>query len=185
MTQRPSQARQSAQATPVSPYAAAKWATGGYARMFKSLYGLDVRMVRPMMAYGPGQKDYKVVPSTILSLLRDQPARIGSGSRPVDWVYMDDVVEGMVRAALVADLRETIDLGSGTLVTVGECAREIARQLDKGHLLEIGEGGRGQEIVRAADVDIAKQCLEFEAKTSLSRGLMRTIQWYRARLQGA
>lgn len=170
--------------TPVSPYAAAKWATGGYGRMFRSLYGLDVRIVRPMMTYGPGQKEYKVVPSTILSLLRDQPARLASGSRLVDWVYLDDVVAGMIEAALVPDLAETVDLGSGELVTVGECAREIARQLDREHLLEIGDAGRGREIVRAADVELARRRLGFEASTTLPQGIAHTISSYRARMHG-
>jgi UDP-glucose 4-epimerase len=51
---------------PVSPYAAAKLATSGYGRMFRLVYDLDVRIVRPMMTFGPRQKSVKLVPSTIL-----------------------------------------------------------------------------------------------------------------------
>jgi nucleoside-diphosphate-sugar epimerase len=168
---------------PVSPYAAAKAAASGYGRMFRATYDLDVRIVRPMMTYGPGQKDHKVVPSTILALLRGQAARVESGPRPVDWIYVDDVIEGMIQAALVPELAETVDLGSGALVTVADCAREISRQLGREDLLAIGDGGRGREIVRAADVDLAKRRLGFEAKTTLPQGLTQTILWYRARVQ--
>ena len=48
---------------PCSPYAATKWAVGGYARMFLSLYGTPVTTARPFMVYGPDQPDVsKVVP---------------------------------------------------------------------------------------------------------------------------
>lgn len=169
--------------TPASPYAAAKWASGAYGRMFRQLYGLDVRIVRPMMAYGPGQKHFKVVPATILSLLRGKPARLGSGSRLVDWIYIEDVIDGIMAAALVPELHQTVDLGSGALVTVADCAREIARQVDRPDLLMIGEGARGDEIERAADVETARRLIGFSARMGLSQGLMRTIEWYRVHLE--
>src|SRR3979411_3104085 len=162
--------------TPVSPYAEAKWAASGYGRMFRRLYGLNVRILRPMMTFGPGQKEFKVVPSTILSLLRNCPAKIGSGSRLVDWIYIDDVIEGLVAAASAQDLPCTIDLGSGVLVSVADVAREIARQLGREHLLEIGEGARGEERIRAADVEPARRLIGFEASTGLAEGISRTIE---------
>jgi UDP-glucose 4-epimerase len=168
--------------TPLSPYAAAKWAETGYGRMFRHAYGLDVRIVRPMMCYGPGQKDYKVVPSTILSLLRGERATIGSGSRRVDWIYVDDVIDGMLAAALAPDLQETVDLGTGTQVTVAECAREIARQLGRVDLLDIDDGARGPEVERAADVAATQRLIGFSARVPLSVGLRQTVAWYRDNL---
>ena len=171
-----------AEPTPVSPYAAAKWAATGYGRMFRRHYGLDVRIVRPMMTFGPGQKEFKVVPSTILSLLKDQHATIGSGSRLVDWVYVDDVVEGLIAAACVPHLPSEVDLGSGVLVSVADMAREIARQLGREHFLKIGDGARGEEIVRVGDVDKARRLLGFTAKTPLPEGVARTIGFYKGLL---
>jgi UDP-glucose 4-epimerase len=167
-----------ADSTPVSPYAAAKWAASGYGRMFRRHYELDVRIMRPMMTFGPGQEEFKVVPSTILSLLENRPAKIGSGSRLVDWIYIDDVVEGLIAAACVPDLPCTVDLGSGVLVSVADMARKIARQLGREHLLEIGEGARGEERIRAADVEAARRLIGFEASTSLAEGISRTIDFY-------
>jgi nucleoside-diphosphate-sugar epimerase len=169
--------------TPASPYAAAKWATGAYGRMFRHLYGLDVRIVRPMMAYGPGQKTYKVIPNTILSLLRGEAAKLDSGSRLIDWVYVDDVVCGLVDAALAPALDETVDLGSGALVSIADCAQEIARQIGRPDLLEISDGVRGPEIERVADVAAARRLIGFGARVPLQAGLAQTIAWYRNLLQ--
>lgn len=174
----------SAEPTPVSPYSAAKWVVSAYGRMFRRLYGLDVRIVRPMMTYGPGQKDYKLVPSTILSLLRGSQIIIGSGSRLVDFVFLDDIVEGMIRAALAPELSETVDLGSGNLVPIADVVREIANQLGRPDLLRFGEQVRGEEIVRAADAERAFRAIGFVARTDLISGISKTIDWYRERVAG-
>src|SRR5262249_3312228 len=42
---------------PCSPYAAAKWAANGYARMFHALYGIPTVTLRIFMVYGPGHQD--------------------------------------------------------------------------------------------------------------------------------
>jgi nucleoside-diphosphate-sugar epimerase len=149
--------------------------------MFRRLYGLDVRIVRLMMTYGPGQKEYKLIPSTILSLLGDRRTKISSGSRLVDWIYVDDTIEGLVRAALAPQLERTVEIGSGQLVTIESVVREIARQLGKSHLLEFGDATRGEEIVRVADIAAARRQLDFGARTALPEGLAKTISWYRSR----
>ena len=164
--------------TPLSPYAAAKCTTSIYGRMFRRNYGLDVRLVSPMMTFGPGQKEFKLVPSTILSLLKNQQTRIGSGSRLLDWVYLDDVVEGFMAAACVPDLPSSVDLGSGVSASVADMAREIARQLGRQHLLTIGDGARGEERSSVADVGKARRLLGFTATTPLPEGVARTIAFY-------
>jgi len=57
------------------------------------------------MVYGPGQVDHtKVVPYSILAALRGEAPRLTSGTRPVDWIYVDDVVAGLLAAAEVAGM---------------------------------------------------------------------------------
>ena len=81
---------------PGSPYAASKWAASGYARMFHALYGLPVTVLRIFMTYGPAQKDVrKVLPYVILSALRGEAPELASGARPVDWIYVEDVVQAV------------------------------------------------------------------------------------------
>lgn len=171
-------------ATPSTPYAAAKWAIGGYARMFKRLYGTPISILRPMMTYGPGQKSYKLIPSVIDALLRDQPVKLGSGRRLVDWVFIDDVVEAFVRtAAAPKPLRGTVDLGSGQLVSIRECALLIASLLGRSQQLEFDPArDRPYEEARAADTQLAAQRLGWCATTPLRSGLQKTIQAHQSKL---
>ena len=163
-------------ATPSTPYAAAKWVVGGYARMFKRLYGTPISILRPMMTYGPGQKSYKLVPSIIDALLRDETVQLGSGRRLVDWVYIDDVVDAFVRTAARKPMRGTVDLGSGELVSIRDCALLIASLLDRSHLLDFDPArDRPYEEARAADTLAAAQRLGWRATTPLRNGLQKTI----------
>src|SRR5262249_46848539 len=65
--------------SPQSPYGAAKWAATGYGRMFHSLYRVPVVILSPFMTYGPGQAASKLLPSTILTLLRGETPKLSSG----------------------------------------------------------------------------------------------------------
>lgn len=77
---------------PCSPYAAAKLAATSYAMLFREQWGLPVTVLRPAMVHGPDQPDEnKLIPYAITTMLDGRAPRLSSGTRPVDWVYIDDV----------------------------------------------------------------------------------------------
>jgi len=173
-------------ATPATPYAAAKWAAAGYARMYAASFGLPTVILRPMMVYGPGQKPFKVVPSIILAMLAARSAQLSSGQRPLDWVYVDDVVEGFV-AAIEAPSPPVgpIDLGSGRLRTVREIAERIRAMIPGGPAPEFGSlPDRPDEVVRRARTRIARETLGWRVAMPLGAGLQRTIDAYRDQPMG-
>lgn len=170
--------------TPSSPYAAAKWASGAYARMFHRLYGTPVVIVRPFMTYGPGQRSHKIIPQVTLDLLRGRSPRLSSGRREVDWVYVDDVIDGFLAAAQQENVEgSTIDLGSGILVSIREVVMQLATLIDANIEPSFGAlPDRPFEKIRAADVEFAYAKLRWSAETTLESGLAQTVEWYRAHL---
>lgn len=169
-------------APPPSPYAAAKWGASAYARMFHALYGLPVVTARLFMVYGPGQRDLrKLVPYVILSLLRGERASLSSGRRDVDWIYVDDVVEGLVALATASGVEgDHLDLGSGELVTVREVAEHLARLAGVAEEeLGIGElPDRPLEEVRRANPERTRERTGWAPAVPLPEGLRRTFAWY-------
>ena len=175
-------------AVPSSPYAAAKWAAGGYARMFHALYGLDVSVARIFMVYGPGQRDRrKLVPYTITSLLKGQAPELTSGTRPVDWIYVDDVVEGLIRiGASPRTAGARVDLGSGRAVTVRGVVERLHELIPDSPAPQFGAvGDRPMEQVRVAELEHTREVLGWAPDTALDTGLQATIQWYGERLEDA
>jgi UDP-glucose 4-epimerase len=167
---------------PVSPYAASKHVVGIYGKMFAQLYGLDVRLVRPMVTYGGGQKTNKIVPSVILDFLAGRQVTLKSPDRAIDWIYITDTVDGLI-AALVAPSRQQqpIDIGSGQLVTIKEFVSEIARQLGtEAYLSFQGISDRGREMVRSANAGETYNMLGWRSHIGIPEGLQATIAWYKS-----
>jgi len=177
----------SSMAVPSSPYAAAKWAASSYARMCHALYQTPVAIARVFMVYGPGQKDVrKLIPYTILSLLGGNLPRLTSGERPVDWIYVHDVVEGLLALAQSGGLDgRTVDLGSGSLVPVREIVEKIADLINSDDRPRFGSiAERPMEQVRKARAQETKDLIGWQARTSITEGLEETISWYREHPEG-
>jgi nucleoside-diphosphate-sugar epimerase len=172
-------------ATPQSPYAAAKWAASGYGRMFHSLYGAPVVILRPFMAYGPGQAPTKLVPSVTLSLLRGERPRLSSGSTRADWVYIGDVIEGFAAAATAPGIEgKTIDLGTGRLTRMRDLIARLVTFAGTNIEPEFGAlPDRPNENANAANTCLAAEALGWRATTSLDLGLEQTVGWYRAKVK--
>lgn len=173
------------QSAPSSPYAASKAAATAYARMFHSLYDLPAVIARIFMVYGPDQKDEKkLVPYVIDSLLRGEAPRLSSGTREVDWIYVDDVVEGLIRLAAAPDLEGcTLDLGSGERVAVREVVERIARLTGSAVPLHFDPAAdRPMEQIRTADAAHTKSLAGWRPRFTLDEGLLATIAWHRRRM---
>jgi len=171
---------------PVSPYAAAKAASSSYARMFHALYELPVSLARIFMVYGPEQPSHQLIPYVALSLLRGEAPVLSSGARPVDWIFIDDVVEGLLHMGRRPGWAGgEIDLGSGELVSVRRVAERIVAKLDGGISPRFGAlPDRPRERVRKADVAESERLLGWRPAVSLDEGLDRTIRWARELLDG-
>ena len=171
--------------TPGSPYAAAKWASGAYARMSHELYGLPVVMVRPFMTYGPGQDERKLIPYVILSLLKGEAPKLSSGQQQFDWIYVDDVMDGFLAAAEAPNVEgHTIDLGSGTLVPIHALVGQIIDLIgNRVQPLFHALPDRPYESVRVANINDGYAKLGWKPTTSLNSGLKYTVNWYRAELR--
>jgi UDP-glucose 4-epimerase len=170
---------------PSSPYAAAKLAGTAYARMFHALYELPVVHARIFMVYGPGQRDLrKLVPYTILSLLRGEAPRVSAGDRLVDWVYVEDVARGLMQMGEQGGIEgQRVDLGTGILTSVREVVMQLAKLVRPDIHPEFGAvAARPMEQVRRADTAAAERITGWRPGFSLAEGLASTVDWYRAQV---
>lgn len=167
-------------ATVASPYAAAKTAATIYTRMFHRLYHLPVVTVRPFLTYGPRQEENKLIPYTILKLLRGESPQLTSGKRLCDFVYVIDVVRGMLRAALTPGVEgQTFDLGTGHPMSIRTAVEYICKITSSAAPVHFGAiPDRLGEPALIADAGATRQSLGWEPRWTLLVGLMETVAWY-------
>lgn len=171
---------------PSSPYAAGKWASSAYARMFNRLYQTPVVIARIFMTYGPGEPNVnKIVPYVINSLLCGEPPKVSSGMREVDWIYVDDVVNGLIATAEAPDIEgHTVDLGSGILVSIRRVIETLCDITGSDVQPLFGSiPDRPMEQVLIANVETTCSKIGWKPEISLEQGLTNTVKWHRAKMK--
>ncbi len=134
------------------------------------------------MVYGAGQDDVaKLIPYVILALLRGETPRLSSGARPIDWIYVDDVVEGLLHIALTPGLAgDMVDLGTGRAETVRSVVEQLVDIAGTDLRPDFGAlADRPMEIVAVADTARTKARIGWEPLVGLEDGLRRTFEHYR------
>lgn len=168
-----------------SPYAATKIAADKLAEAFHLSFGLPVVTVRPFNTFGPRQSARAVVPTIIAQCLNADKVSLGNLNPTRDLNYVTNTVEGFLLAASVPSaIGETINLGSGREISIGELARLIARLMGKETVEVVSQGERirprGSEVERLlANSSLARRLLGWEPRIGLEEGLTLTIEWMR------
>jgi UDP-glucose 4-epimerase len=173
---------------PTTPYAAGKAGADLALQSYVRCFGLDIRIVRPFNNYGPRQNTgaYSgVIPRTLARLHAGQPPILhGDGSQGRDFVYVEDVAEGLVAVAqsdaargldlniasgVETPIRELLETLCAVTGFTGEWIREERRTADVDH--HIGDASRLADVVG------------YRPTTTLRAGLEKTWAWYRARFE--
>jgi UDP-glucose 4-epimerase len=172
-----------------NPYTITKQAAVRFGLMYAREFGMPVTVIRAMNGYGPRQKaDHtrKLVPTLVCAALRGEPLPVyGDGEQQVDLVYVEDVAELLVRAALVPEpIRGQVEAATGRALTVNEVAERIRRLANPRvpivHLpMRRGEPPRSRTV---GDPLGAAQHFGYVPRTPVDEGLRRTVAWYRDRI---
>ena len=166
--------------TPNSPYATAKTAGTMYARMFHKVYNLPVTVAQLFMSYGPRQASTKLIPYAIGAFLRGENPQLSSGDRVCDFVYVGDIVRGLLKAGIYPNLSgQTVALGTGKGTRIREVIELIAELLGSPIKPEFGAmRDRIGEQPQVADIT-TWQMLDWQPLWQLQDGLIETLAWYR------
>lgn len=167
-----------------SPYSASKIGADKIAESFHLSFGLPVVTVRPFNTYGPRQSARAVIPTIITQALNGSEIRLGNLDPTRDLNFVADTVEGFIKAAETPKaIGETINLGSGREISIGDLAALILKQMNRDIPIAL-EGVRvrpeNSEVDRLlADSRKGQSILGWKPKYSLEEGLTATIEWIR------
>ncbi|MGB3976467.1 MAG: GDP-mannose 4,6-dehydratase [bacterium] len=170
---------------PRSPYAGAKAGADRLVYSYWCCQDLPAVILRPFNNYGPRQHLEKMTPRFITSALKNEPLTVhGNGLAARDWIYVEDNCEAIDKALHIKDFdrikNQVINIGTGIAGQVLDMAKRILKEMDLPESLISFVGNRpGQVDLHRATTQKAKELLGWEAKTSVTEGLKKTIDWYR------
>ena len=172
-------------AFPCTVYGASKLAGECFARAYHRTYGYPTVMVRPFNTYGPRSHHEgdsgEVIPKFMLRSLAGLPMVVfGDGTQTRDFTYVADTAAGILLAGEHdGAIGDTINLGSGTEVTINELGRQIASVTARPSAPLQHDRPRPGDVLRlCADVSHAQETLGFVPSVSLNDGLERLLAWY-------
>ncbi|PLJ78365.1 dTDP-glucose 4,6-dehydratase [Infirmifilum sp. SLHALR2] len=165
---------------PSSPYSASKAAGDMLVKAYGRTYGLRYRIVRPCNNYGPYQHPEKLIPRTIVRLLRGKPATVyGDGDQVRDWIYVEDFCRALATVVDKGRDFEVYNICANQFATVREVVEKVVRMMGRNPSWDIVRvRGRPGE-----DRRYAMRCgklgeLGWRPLVSLDEGLRRTVDWY-------
>ncbi|MBI3932828.1 MAG: NAD-dependent epimerase/dehydratase family protein [Acidobacteria bacterium] len=172
---------------PLSPYAVGKLMGEHYLRVFAELYGMETLTLRYFNVFGPRQdpgSPYSGVISlfTTAMLERRTPVIYGDGRQSRDFTYVDNVVDGNLRALRAKGLTgQAVNLATGRSVTLLVLLRALARRLGRQGRARMLAPRAGDVRHSLADVRLARRLLGYYPTVEFEDGLARTVDWYRQR----
>ena len=165
---------------PIGIYGALKLAGEKVVIAYKQVFDLDYTIIRPSALYGPGCVSRRVSQIFIESALVGDKLRVdGEGEERLDFSFIDDVVDGAVRAiANPAARNEAFNITTGASRTLAELT-EIVRE----HFPEVEVEYVERDALRpyrgTLSIDKARRLIGYDPQTTLEEGLDRYVSWYR------
>lgn len=164
--------------SPSLPYAITKTAAWHFCRCLHATRGWPIVTVRPFSVYGPRQPGHTFIPACIRAARAKVDFQMTLGEQGRDWIYVSDVVEGMIRTTVVDEaVGRTFNLCTGHETTLYEVARAIVAHM--GDPVSIRRGALpyrdGETWHLVGDNRRARAVLGWEPVVSLDKGLRRTI----------
>jgi UDP-glucose 4-epimerase len=168
-----------------TPYQITKMLGELYCNFFHHHYGMKVIKTRFFNSYGPGEVpgQYRnVIPNFIYWAMKGEVLPItGTGEETRDFTYVEDLVDGLLRAGYLEDtVGEEFNLASGKETRIIDLANMINEVVgNKAGIRFVSRRKWDTKKRLLASVERAKKLIGYEPKTEFKDGLMKTIEWFR------
>ncbi|MCJ7634886.1 GDP-L-fucose synthase [Candidatus Bathyarchaeota archaeon] len=171
-----------------APYGIAKKILLVQAQAYRQQYGFNAIYLLPVNLYGPGDnfdlESSHVIPALIKKIAdaklegKNEVTVWGTGKASREFLYVDDAAEGILLATEKYNKPEPINLGAGREISIRELVELIAELVGYDGRISWDSSKPDGQPRRCLDTGKARREFDFEAKTELSNGLRKTIDWY-------
>ena len=171
---------------PSSPYSASKAAADQLIKSYYRTYGSQVVIANACNNYGPNQLPEKFIPKVIFNILNNKTIPLyGRGNNVREWIYVKDNCEALLKIFLKGKVGENYNIGTGIRIKNIDLIKSIIK-IAKKNKINIGYKSKinyvkdrpGHDKRYAINSQKIRKKLKWKHKTSLQKGLSKTIYWY-------
>ena len=173
----------------LSPYALTKKTDEEYGKLYKSLYGLDTYGLRYFNVFGrrqdPNGAYAAVIPKFLKQLMNGEvPTINGDGKQSRDFTYVDNVIEGNLRACLAPSeaAGEAYNIGAGGREFLIDVYHHLTDALGMDVEPIYGPPRKGDIRDSNADISKARKNLGYDPSYDFKAGIELAIDWYKKNL---
>jgi UDP-glucose 4-epimerase len=170
---------------PISSYSFSKLCMTHLIQTINRLHQFPAIILRPSVAYGPGQNIDMFLPALIKSLLQKKAFKMTTGLQKRDFVYIDDIINALILACTGdSNQGEIYNIASSEIITIADVALKVGQKLGGKHLIKFGEFPERKLDIEnyILDPEETNNKLGWTAKVSLNDGLDNTIEAFKKEL---
>ena len=170
---------------PLAPYPASKKAVEVMGYTYYNLHQLNFTALRFFSVYGPrGRPDMIPLMVTDRIVKGEEITLFDAGQMKRDWTFTDDIVNGIVSALERPLGYEIINLGRGEPVLMADFVRIIEQLVGKKAVLATPPAPASEPKITFANIDKARQLLDYDPQTPVEAGLQQLWTWYQREVMG-
>jgi UDP-glucuronate 4-epimerase len=163
---------------PISPYAATKKAGELLCHTYHYLYGFDIFCLRFFTVYGPGQRPDLAIHKFARLIMEGKPIPFyGDGSTERDYTYIDDIIDGIIKAINNLKGYNIFNLGESNSISLAKMVATLENTIGKTAILEKLPMQLGDVEKTFADISKARNELGYNPKYAFEEGISNFIEW--------
>lgn len=167
---------------PISPYAATKKSCELICHNYAHLYNINITCLRFFTAYGPAQRPDLAIHKFTKLLYESKPIQMyGDGTSSRDYTYIDDIVEGVVKAYEKLNGYNIYNLGESETIKLIDLITLLSKLTGKDAKIEKLPMQPGDVNKTYADISKARKELSYNPQTKLEAGLKKFVTWFNER----
>ena len=168
---------------PGNPYSATKAAADLLAISYKRTYGLDISITRSTNNFGPYQSAEKLIPATIMRILKGLPILLyGDGKQVRDWIYVYDHIAAIHRRIKNSNTNGIYNISASNLVSnnelVGKINRITEKYAGKHSSIKNVKDRPGHDKRYSLNAKKIKRKFKWKPEFNFDKALINTVKWY-------